>query len=307
MTIWQVWNNSVYMRRGALRVSANIIQPTYKRQRFLLAFIRQIQSYVSATDLQKLVFLYIMESGSKFYEFIPYKFGAYSFQLAEDVDILRKNNFVDGGGSRICAAGNYQSEDLFNIAAERGNNLIRKAYREYPYYAINSEIIERLFHDEEALSLSHGRDKYRQTNQVLFTIGYEGRSVEAFINTLITNDIHLLCDVRRNPLSRKFGFSKAKLKHIVETVKIKYVHIPELGIASEKRSELVTKEDYKKLFLDYADTLPSKKQQLDYLYSLLSSNARVALMCFEKDSAMCHRHVIRDYLSLLYPIQSEDL
>ena len=47
--------------------------------------------------------------------------------------------------------------------------------------------------------------------------------------------IGLLCDVRKNPLSRKFGFSKKKLKHITETVGIKYVHIPELGIESDKR------------------------------------------------------------------------
>lgn len=49
-------------------------QPTYKRQRFLLAFIRQLHEGVTATDLQKLVFLHTMKEGSDFYEFIPYKF-----------------------------------------------------------------------------------------------------------------------------------------------------------------------------------------------------------------------------------------
>lgn len=64
------------------------LQPTYKRQRFLLSFMRQLNDIVSLTDLQKLVFLQTMKGGLDFYDFLPYKFGAYSFQLAEDVDIL---------------------------------------------------------------------------------------------------------------------------------------------------------------------------------------------------------------------------
>ena len=64
--------------------------------------------------------------------------------------------------------------------------------------------------------------------------------IEAFINNLIQNDIRLLCDVRKNPLSRKFGFSKGKLSHILDTIGIKYVHIPDLGIESDKRRSLDT-------------------------------------------------------------------
>jgi hypothetical protein len=45
----------------------------------------------------------------------------------------------------------------------------------------------------------------------IVTIGYEGRSLEAFLNLLLQNSVTLLCDVRRNPLSRKYGFSKSTL------------------------------------------------------------------------------------------------
>ena len=119
------------------------IQPTYKRQRFLLAFMRQLNRGVSSTDLQKLVFLHTMENNTGFYEFIPYKFGAYSFQLAEDVDILCKDGYLSGKNKRVKPAGEYSQSRLFNIAVERGNNLIRKAYREYPYYTINSDMDDR--------------------------------------------------------------------------------------------------------------------------------------------------------------------
>ena len=286
----------------------NNAQPTYKRQRFLLAFIRQLGSGVSATDLQKLVFLHTMKEGGEFYEFLPYKFGSYSFQLAEDVEILGRDGYLTVEGTKVKAAGAYPHENLFAIDAERGNNLIRKAYRAYPYYTINSEIIDRLyFNAVETVRFSGERQKYCQTEQSLFTIGYEGKSIEAFINTLLQNGIKLLCDVRKNPLSRKFGFSKSKLEHITGMVGIKYIHIPGLGIESDKRSTLETIEDYEVLFDDYSNTLPTLEPYLDWVYSLLNANIRIALMCYEKEAAMCHRHVIRDYISNAHRVRSEDL
>ncbi|HZK39629.1 MAG TPA: DUF488 family protein [Clostridia bacterium] len=288
-------------------MAASNTQPTYKRQRFLLAFIRQLKSGVTSTDLQKLVFMYTMKEKSEFYQFVPYKFGSYSFQLAEDIDILRRDGYLSTEVSRIQAIGDYPHEANFSISNERGDNLIRKAYRKYPFYAINSEITNRLFIGDEFDSFKHERQRYVQPNQVLFTIGYEGKSIEEFINILIVNDIRLLCDVRKNALSRKFGFSKSKLKHITETVGIKYIHIPDLGIESNKRSSLETTVDYQLLFKDYKKALPNYKQQLEYLYSLLSSNVRIALMCYEKEANMCHRHVIRDSLTDTNSIRSVDI
>ncbi len=283
------------------------LQPTYSRQRFLLAIIRQLDDSVTFTDLQKLVFLYIMREGADYYEFLPYKYGAYSFQLSEDIDILRRDGFVVIEGTRLRAAGVYPKVNLFDIVTERGDNLIRKAYRMYPYYSINSEITNRLFLGTEAELFESEKQKYFKTEQTLFTIGYEGRSIEAFINLLLRTGIKLLCDVRKNPLSRKFGFSKSKLDHITGTVGIKYIHIPELGIESEKRATLDTVEDYVSLFYDYAATLPSLKQHLAQVFSLLMSYNRIALMCYERDAQMCHRHVVRDYLVSVNEIRSVDL
>lgn len=283
------------------------VKPTYFRQRFLLAFIRQLNSEITAADLQKLVFLYTMEEKSEHYEFIPYKFGPYSFQLAEDVDILRRENFLSNDNSCIKAVGEYMHNATYSINNERGNNLIRKVYREYPYYAINSEMIGRLFSGDEADRFRRGREKYIQTEQMLFTIGYEGKSIEAFMNILIRNDIRVLCDVRKNPLSRKFGFSNSKLEHTLETIGIEYINIPELGIESDKRSSLETISDYQCLFSEYAKTFSNLKSHLDRLYSLLYSNIRIVIMCFEKEPEMCHRHVIRDYLTNTFEIRSIDL
>ena len=280
----------------------------------MLSFIRQINNSVNATDLQKLVFLHMMTGNSDYYKFVPYKFGSYSFQLAEDLDILRKDGYLtientpESTKTTITPVGEYQQESPhFKIATERGDALIRRAYREYPYYAINSEITGRLFRGEELSKFINEKQTYTQTAQILFTIGYEGKSIEAFINALLKNDVRLLCDVRKNPLSRKFGFSKEKLKHITQTVGIKYVHIPDLGIESSKRCSLETPDDYKFLFDDYEKTLPSRRIYLDEVYGLLQQNTRIALMCFELEPQMCHRHVIRDYIVRTHRVRSVDM
>jgi uncharacterized protein (DUF488 family) len=286
-------------------------QPTYKRQRFLLAFIRQLDGSIAATDLQKLVFLNTMAGDSDFYEFIPYMYGSYSFQLKEDLDILQRDGFVKveniQNSIQIKAVGNFQKDKPFIIALERGNDLIRRAYREYPYYAINSTITSKLFRGEELERFNNGKQAYAKTEQVLFTIGYEGKSIEAFINSLIQNDIHLLCDVRKNPFSRKFGFSKGKLEHITQTVNIKYAHIPDLGIDSDKRASLNTAEDYQYLFKSYEKSLPARKAFLDEIYAMLHANNRIALMCFEHEPQMCHRHVVRDFITKTYRVRSVDI
>ncbi len=282
-------------------------QPTYKRQRFLLAFIRQINEAVTATDLQKLVFLYSMNESEHYYDFIPYAYGPYSYQLAEDVDVLCRDHFLEKKAYGIYAVGNYQVPFSYTIAQERGRKLLRRTYREYPYYTINSSILSSLFNKEEEALFRQEREKLHQEQQVLFTIGYEGKSLEQFINELIQQDIRVLCDVRKNPLSRKFGFSKSKLEHIVEKVGIQYIGIPDLGIDSEKRASLESPEDYRILFISYRTTLPSKTQFLDQIYDLLISKMRVALMCYEKEPEMCHRSVIRNYIVEKYNIRSQDL
>ncbi len=76
------------------------VQPTFKRQRFLLAFIHQLEDDITETDLQKLVFLDTMRKRSDYYEFIPYKSGPHSFQLARDLEILNRDGYLTLVNSR---------------------------------------------------------------------------------------------------------------------------------------------------------------------------------------------------------------
>ena len=102
----------------------------------------------------------------------------------------------------------------------------------------------------------------------LTTIGYEGRTLESYLNTLIGAGVTLLCDVRRNPNSRKYGFSKSTLASGCGRVGIRYAHFPELGITSEKRRNLETQADYDGLFREYEEkNLPKQDEALSKIRS----------------------------------------
>jgi len=132
-------------------------------------------------------------------------------------------------------------------------------------------------------------------------------STAVFLYTLIKNDIRVLCDVRNNPLSRKFGFSKNSLQKYLGNIGIEYVHIPELGISSEKRNNLNSDDDYQNLFKNYKTSLSKRLEHLEKLHQLLVSKKRSALTCFEHDPSNCHRHVIRDFLKKTYNVETMDL
>jgi hypothetical protein len=152
----------------------------------------------------------------------------------------------------------------------------------------------------------------KRDENTLFTIGYEGISIDTYINKLLQNHIKTLVDVRKNSYSNKFGFSKKEFVYCLEKSNIKYIHIPELGIESEKRQGLKTAKsssssDYdlfgngvknieNKLFEDYKNNLPSKQKYIDKLLEILAQDKLIAITCFEADHKCCHRHVLASSL-----------
>lgn len=146
------------------------------------------------------------------------------------------------------------------------------------------------------------------TTGALFTIGYEGRTQDEYLALLRGAGVTLLADVRRNPISRKKGFSKSTLAQGCAAVGIRYEHLPELGIASEKRKGLSTRADFAALFAEYErDWLPQQGTTLAKLRAWLDEGERVALTCFERAPGDCHRHCVAEAIKRAGGLTATDL
>jgi len=128
----------------------------------------------------------------------------------------------------------------------------------------------------------------------LFTIGYEGKTIESFVESLIDNKINYIFDVREYPISRKKGFSKSTLSSILKENGIQYVHFKELGSPKAIREKLHSSHDYKTFFNEYKVYLEKQAETMDIIKTSIFENKtlRFCLLCFEKESKYCHRSII---------------
>lgn len=284
--------------------------PKYHRQRFLLALLETLGgrvSKISRIDFQKLLFLSQQEMDCPHYDFVPYRYGCYSFQAQADIERLESFGWLEEKPKSIRLLAKPKtclSDDKLNAISKlakkfrnyRGQKLIRYVYRHYPYYAARSEIAQKVLNHEALKQINKEKGKRISKTKIIYTIGYEGLSFESYINLLLKNDVRILCDVRRNPISRKFGFSKGMLSRLLPKFDIQYLHVPDLGIRSDMRQGLDSTDDYANLFKVYRKKLPGKAESLRLLLEQLKIHKRIALTCYEREPCMCHRHCISDYL-----------
>lgn len=279
----------------------------FYRRKILLALLEAFGGTLDNTDFEKLLFLYCNYSNQTHYDFFPYKFGCFSHISYQDKRVLiRQGLLKDTNKFSVKTPSSYlnklkppDKQTIINFALTyrklKGSDLIKKTYIDFPYYAIRSEIAKKILNKTQLQKIR--KSDTSSNEKTLFTIGYEGHTIDAYINKLIKNNISLVVDVRKNPLSMKYGFSKTKMKEYLKNAGITYTHIPELGIDSSKRKGLETFEDYKKLFKFYKQViLPKSQDSIKKIIDLLSQYNRIALTCFESNHKSCHRHKITEWL-----------
>jgi uncharacterized protein (DUF488 family) len=127
----------------------------------------------------------------------------------------------------------------------------------------------------------------------LYTIGYEGLSLEQFIGKLRNNHIQALIDVRELPLSRKPGFSKTKLSEALENVGIQYQSVRDLGSPRKLRHEFRDTNDWDDFSTQFLEHLQGQRDLLEALVEQAYEET-VCLMCFEHDSTRCHRSIVAE-------------
>jgi uncharacterized protein (DUF488 family) len=139
------------------------------------------------------------------------------------------------------------------------------------------------------------------TNGIV-SVGYQGREIGEFVDSLRQGGVRTLVDVRLTPLSRIPGFSKTRLKTALESAGIDYLHYRELGNPKSNRAAFhghaveQGRSRYRALL-----SAPEAREALSALVQR-SSRELIAVLCFEKDHDACHRKVVIDAVTEIEPV-----
>jgi uncharacterized protein (DUF488 family) len=117
----------------------------------------------------------------------------------------------------------------------------------------------------------------------ILTVGYEKRTPGDLVEVLLAAGVEKLIDIRQLPLSRRKGFSKTPLAAILAESEIEYLHLRAAGNPFRSHGGNV-------LAL-YAGHLKRSPEVVDEVLAAATPQ-RSALMCLERDHAVCHRSVL---------------
>lgn len=128
-----------------------------------------------------------------------------------------------------------------------------------------------------------------------YSLGYEGISLDRYVEVLKAHKISVVVDVRETPWSYKPGFSKKPLAERLEAENISYVHIKAAGNPSRNRKMGLPQHEVIELYKGHLESNPSC---LEPIFNLIrTGGSAVCLLCFEEKPHDCHRKVILDRLA----------
>jgi uncharacterized protein (DUF488 family) len=125
------------------------------------------------------------------------------------------------------------------------------------------------------------------------TIGYEGATVPAVLESLREAKVDLLVDIRAIASSRRPGFAKTALAANVGTIGVEYLHLRGLGTPADGRAAARSGKpaEMRRIFLAHMAT-EQAQAELETLMSIIRAGRRVSLLCFEADVSGCHRKIV---------------
>lgn len=127
----------------------------------------------------------------------------------------------------------------------------------------------------------------------IFTLGYQGLSLAAYVEELTSEAIDLVIDIRETAWSHKPGFSKTPLAAGLERAGIEYIHLKSAGNPASNRKTAKTIEE---CLSRYKQHLRKQPRCVGELVTIIETarrrNRKVCLTCFERSPAECHRSVL---------------
>lgn len=129
----------------------------------------------------------------------------------------------------------------------------------------------------------------------IFTLGYQERSIDEFIEILRAQEISVLVDVRETAWSHKPGFSKTAFSRALAEAGIEYVHARFAGNPKSLRRTAPTHRACLERYATYVDGSAEIVDAFDQLIrEMIAAGKKVCLTCFERHADDCHRSIIAD-------------
>lgn len=138
----------------------------------------------------------------------------------------------------------------------------------------------------------------------MFTIGYQGVSIERLVQTLADVDVTVLLDTRETPMSRRPEFRRASLASALGAAGIRYVSVRALGAPKDLRA--LAPVDWRRFSDAYRERLGLVREELERILPLIDGE-RACLFCFEADPGACHRSLLAHEIECLLDVEAVHL
>lgn len=136
----------------------------------------------------------------------------------------------------------------------------------------------------------------------VYSLGYEQRTINEFIQLLNNADVTILVDVRENAWSHKLDFRKNMFSSKLGQAGIQYFHIPEAGNPKSIRKKFIKPKTLLTKYHSYLkETNSGLKEIMKIIVDAKKMNRNVCLTCFEKDFSCCHRSIILTEIKIKMP------
>jgi uncharacterized protein (DUF488 family) len=136
----------------------------------------------------------------------------------------------------------------------------------------------------------------------IYTVGFAGKTAEAFFGTLKRAGVRRIVDIRLRPNGGLSLFARgADLPYFLrELCRAEYVHVPLLAptkdILSDYRKKKIDWPEYERRFLALLDERKAAAELNRELFSVPA-----ALLCSEAKPDQCHRRLAVEYLRSHWP------
>ena len=129
----------------------------------------------------------------------------------------------------------------------------------------------------------------------IYTIGYQGRSLDDVVAALVAAKIDVVVDIRSRPISRRREFSKNRLAAHLNRHGVAYWHAPELGMPLDLLAHRSPLDGNATILAEYRRLLSHRLPALLRLRECAFAST-VCLLCFEANAMHCHRIIVADQL-----------